>query len=393
LGQLDRRIVAEVNTLVSSKRAVTLVSVPTVIPRVCLDKRVRVMMPSVTSGAKIQRLSRLAGRAPYQLRDIATAVWYVFGKGPMPIWRDYFLQAAPQDRFDAIHCHDLWTLPAGVELRARYSPDAKIIYDSHELFAFQVKSRIVQRYLSRLEEQYIRAADLVITVNESISRELAKLYGTNRPEVIYNSCGAAWNTSPLTQREFLEHFGASEDGFRVMLQGNLARDRNVENVVRAFRMLDDSIRLFLLGAGPIETALRKLCRKRQISNVFFGRWVPQEDLLRYVSHANLGIIPYPGNISLNHYYCTPNKLFEFIEAGIPICANDLPELRRIIRGKAIGDVYPMDTPEEIAYAMDECRRRCAGGEFQDSSLQAAREEFSWDRQGEKLLDLYSRLGV
>jgi glycosyltransferase involved in cell wall biosynthesis len=112
-----------------------------------------------------------------------------------------------------------------------------------------------------------------------------------------------------------------------------------------------------------------------------------------VAHVHLGIIPYSGRELLNNFYCTPNKLFEFIEAEIPICANNLPELRQIIMAHGIGGVYSMEGSEAIAKAIEDCRRRHTRGEFTPSALRAARDKFAWENQGKKLLQLYSSLGV
>jgi glycosyltransferase involved in cell wall biosynthesis len=153
------------------------------------------------------------------------------------------------------------------------------------------------------------------------------------------------------------------------------------------------VQLFLLGEGPAEARLKTLCRKLGLSNVFFGPWVPQEHLLHYIAHAHLGVIPYSGSTLLNNRYCTPNKLFEFIEAEIPICASDLPELRRIVAGHGIGAVYPMEDVTAIAHAIEACRVRCLRGDFALSARHAARQRFSWERQEARLLELYERLGV
>jgi glycosyltransferase involved in cell wall biosynthesis len=191
----------------------------------------------------------------------------------------------------------------------------------------------------------------------------------------------------------LQHFGAPAGGFRVLFQGQLVNDKGLRHLVRAFRELAPSLQLFLLGGGPLQTPLQKLCQRLRIGNVFFGAWVPQADLLRYVAHANLGIIPYSGRTLLNNRYCTPNKLFEFIEAEIPICANDLPELRRIVTGNGIGAVSPMEDAAAMARAVEACRQQCVQGSFTPAALRQARHKFAWEKQAKTLLQLYEQLGV
>jgi len=107
VGQIDRRITAEMNSLVNSGRDITLLSIPTDIPESFVDQRVKILMPLMTSARKIEWLFRLAKKLPTRLRDLATAAWHYVGKGPIPIWTSHFVAAAPTERFDAIHCHDL----------------------------------------------------------------------------------------------------------------------------------------------------------------------------------------------------------------------------------------------------------------------------------------------
>jgi glycosyltransferase involved in cell wall biosynthesis len=393
-GQIDRRIVAEMNTLAASGRDVTLVSVPTVIPEACLDQRVRVVMPAPPPDQLKRALKGVVSALPPWLGSLAKTVWHRLHPLPQVPVNDAVMQAVPPAQYDVIHCHDLDTLPTAVAVRDKLVPPARLIYDSHELFPFQFpRGDKRQRYWSRLEETYIRAADLVITVNASIAQELAQLYSITPPEIVYNSYGTQGNVAPLDEQAFLQHFRATPGGFRVMFQGGFVGEKNLYNLVRAFQRFDNSVQLFLLGDGPIAADLHKLCRTQHIGNVFFGPWVPQEELLRYIAHAHLGVIPYSGSTILNNLYCTPNKLFEFIEAVVPICASDLPELRRIVAGNGIGGVYPMEDAEAIADAIEACRTRCRKDDFALSARQVARELFSWDKQGAKLLELYDRLGV
>ncbi len=393
VGGLDRRIVAEVNTLASSGRDVTFVSLPVEIPAWAIDPRVRIVMQPMARLKRHACLKHLAYQLPFGCREYAKAAWRLVGPKPIATNRHYFSQMTPNDRYDVIHCHDLDTLPMGADIRAKMCPDAKLIYDSHELFPHQFPTGRYQRYWSRVEADYVSTADLVITVNESIARALTHFYGIARPEVIYNSYGTPGQDESLDEDAFLRHFGARAGRFRMIFQGNMVVEKNVEALLRAFQMLPETTQLFFLGGGPMQGQLQILRDRLRLNNVFFGTWVDQDQLLGYVKQAHMGVIPYVGDELLNNRYCTPNKLFEYIEAEIPICASDLPELRRIVKGYGLGGVYAMHDPESIAKAVAECRDRYVMGEFTRAAQRAARERFSWQRQGVKLLGFYDRFGV
>ncbi len=392
-GHLDRRILVEMNTLVDSGRAVSLVSVPAQIPKACLDSRIRVFMPSATSAPRLKGLKDIASRLPSRWANALRGAWYRMGLGPAAAFCDFFLQHAPDEPFDVIHCHDLETLPAAVALQARKGPRPRVVYDSHELFPFQTNSRGLQAYWTRIEQKHVHAADLVVAANGSIAKEMATRYDIRLPEVVLNSYGLNQNGVKVSETAFLNHFHAPKEGFRVIFQGQLCDGRNLKNLVRAFNLLGAPYQLFFLGSGPLELSLRGLCRKLAIQNVHFGEPVSQEMLLPMLGHAHLGVIPYIGSDALNKQLCTPNKLFEFIESEIPICATDLPELRAIIRGNKIGEVYTMDTPKNIAQAIADAKQKFENDVFTVTARRRAKKDFSWERQGSRLIGYYEALGV
>lgn len=179
----------------------------------------------------------------------------------------------------------------------------------------------------------------------------------------------------------------------MVTHGSGLKEKNVANLVLAFKGLGPDIRLFLLAPSEVAEAVEELVAAHRLDNVHLGPWVAQDRILNYIAKADLGIIPYLGAQTLNHLYCTPNKLFEYLEAEVPICASDLPELRRIIKHAGVGEVYAMSDAESIRAAVKDCAGRVRAGEFTPQALAQARAKYCWQRQGRKLIDLYEALGV
>ncbi len=397
--QVDRRILAEANALAAAGYEVDLVSVPAEYAEACLDDRVRVTMPDDgrgfgSSGDDVSvkvRTKRIVKRLPGPLFSLAKAAWYRFGGGPAGEHRRFFTTVAPSGPFDFIHCHDLDVLPSAVELKKRWS-GAKLVYDCHELFPYQFTDLSMEKYWRRLEQQHIGHADLIITVNESIATHMAEDYGITKPAVIYNSYGVdGEGVDSISRRAFREHFDIVGEGPYVIFQGNQGPNRGLEMLVDAFELLDGVASLLFLGDGVLNEGFRETCRLRGIRNVYFGSPVSQEQLLGYVRHSDLGVIPYQGDTILNNKFCTPNKLFEFIEAGVPICANDLPELRKVIVGSGIGRVYSMNSAHEIAAGVRHCLYGIEEGAFSSENLESARDQYGWGGQASRLIELYGEL--
>ena len=240
--QLDRRIVAEATALAEAGYAVTILSPP-------VKYRDREIHPSFglavppsrarwsPAGAS-QIKGAVANALPWPLYRLARKAYRALLKGD-PLHRRFFLQNAPEGPWHYIHCHDLDTLPAALEIRERLAPSAKVIYDSHELFPYQFPGGNLQRRWRTLEARHITRADAVITVNPSCASHMARSYGISTPIVLYNSCREDRGPD-VSEKEFLNHFAAPREGFRVLFQGSFTRRRNLENLVRAFSLVPPS---------------------------------------------------------------------------------------------------------------------------------------------------------
>lgn len=393
-GRIDRRIVAEANALVESGRDVTIASVPTDFSGMALDPRVNVHCgQTATTARKASLKSIIRQTVPKPVYEWAH--WRLKRYRTANRFTSYFLDSIPNHRADVVHCHNLDTLPAAT--RIAKSTGAKLVYDAHELFPFQETDRGFQSYWEQQEQQHIGGCDAVIAVNRTMALELSRRYQIGEPVVIHNS-GEVPQTAKLPEAEFLAHFSPSVEParfagcFKVLFQGSLNPLRNLDNLVRSFGRLDDSFQLFLLGDGLLRNELASSIRRLGLSNVHLGDWVPQESLPAYTPHADLGMIPYesPKDL-LNMRCCSPNKLFEYMAADVPMCVSDLPELRRTVERFELGGVYEMQSADQIATAIRDCRSRIERGEFPQNRRHEALAEFGWPTQRDRLLALYDTL--
>ncbi|WP_161958912.1 glycosyltransferase [Ferruginivarius sediminum] len=281
--------------------------------------------------------------------------------------------------------HDLPMLP--VALAAAAQQNGRVVFDSHELFAEQDLFISERRVWRRLETRLIKQADRVITVNQSIAAELARRYAIPVPEVIAN-CERwrphdAFSQGP-TLRELI---GVNADRRIILFQGGLLPNRNLANLVRAMAHVQSSRAiLVLLGDGPLKISLRRIVERENLNNcVFFLDAVPQDQLLELTRGADVGIIPYRASC-LNTYLCTPNKLYEFIMARLPIIAADLPEIRVVIERYGIGRVGDVDSATSIAKLIDSFFSRTSQtGPELAARLEHAADELCWEREAPKLV--------
>jgi glycosyltransferase involved in cell wall biosynthesis len=280
---------------------------------------------------------------------------------------------------------DLPMLP--IANRLAKESGARLVYDSHELYSEQEFSKHEKKRWSEVESKYISHCDSVITVNPSIAIELQSRYAIKNVNVIYNAEKIVSDIPKL--KIFHEIFNLSCEKKILILQGGISSGRNLEILIQAMLLIkNSSIVLVVLGDGLQTKNLKKLVKKYNLEKrVFFHKAVPQKDLLRFTASADAGVIPYQATC-LNNFYCTPNKLFEFISVGLPIISTDLPELRKIIKEEKIGLVGDTSTAEEFAKLIDDFFSNENRFDDWKENIEIVRKKYCWEKEEKKLIRIF-----
>jgi glycosyltransferase involved in cell wall biosynthesis len=258
--------------------------------------------------------------------------------------------------------------------------DRKVAYDSHELWPDMMLMPTSIKTLARaVEKLLVRRTDLVMTVNEFIAEELVSRYSLrNRPQVVYNCPGTDFHVMRKKEHRDLKI---------ALYQGRYSPDRALENLVRAADHLLPDIRLVLRGFGILEQKLRSLSVGR--TNIQFEHPVNVSELISVASEADVGIITYPPT-NLNNYLASPNKLFEYILAGLPVVASNIPFLRKVIVENDIGALFDARDPKSIADAINQSTRECVLNR-QRANLVSVAAKYTWNVESKKLLQAYASL--
>lgn len=304
------------------------------------------------------------------------------------LYLNLFSNALLQYSPDVVMAIDLPMLPVALSVVERCG--AKLVYDSHELYIEQGFSESEKQRWKSIEEKYIKACDAVITVNPSIAAELEHRYHISPVNVIYNALDCTY--TPTKKNYFHRIFNLPSDRKILLLQGGLSVGRNLETLIDTIAHIQNqNVDLVILGDGQLRHALEKRAIKLGIQHrIYFHPAVPQEQLLDYTQSADAGIIPYQANC-LNNYYCTPNKLFEFMSAGIPILASDLPEICNIVNNHDIGLTGKMSTPKEMAMLIDKFFSSEEQLYHWKQNVLIARQQFCWTHEAKKLIQIFNAI--
>ena len=294
---------------------------------------------------------------------------------------------------DLVHANDLPALPLGF-LIAR-TTGAKLLYDSHELWADSSHRLLVPRWLFRTmrwtERFFARQADAVITVSEGIADYMAKDMNIMKPMVVRN-IPMATDERGIQKDALRGSLSISVDVPLVLYQGGMLKGRDLITLVKAIgRIKHPTGVLVFLGDGPLVPTLETVAHEMGIQErVFFSPAVPPAELHRWTQEATLAICAMEATCS-SHRLSLPNKLFEYIQAGIPILVSDLPEMRRVVSRYGVGEVY---AGGDVAQLADKIDRILYNPELREKYRQAAivaAKTLHWGVEKETLMSVYQKL--
>lgn len=284
-----------------------------------------------------------------------------------------------------INIHHLAALPIGVYLKYRYS--AKLIYDPHELeteTSGLSKSKIRKFYAKFIEKLLIRRADLVFCVSDSIATVYKERYNIEKPYVVAN---APRYQEIQKSDKFREKFNISNDVKIFLYQGGLERGRRIETLLSVFKELQDlKCCIVFMGRGALQSMIEKYAE--ECSNIHFHPAVSPQEVLSYTSSADIGF-SLVDNSCLNHYYCLPNKFFEYLMAELIVITSNVFELSRIVNQYKLGFVVEDESREAMHRVILDAINMNSNSLMQN--IRVFNKNNSWEIQEQQIEDAYSRI--
>jgi len=293
-------------------------------------------------------------------------------------------------RAEVVHAHDAAMLLPGA-LIARLT-GARLVYDSHELATgVEYRSGAWARLVHMLEAALVPRCAAVITVSDGIADRLRARYALRaRPVVLRNVSDLVLCDRPGSPG-LRARLGIERGEPLVLHQGSAAPGRGCDVLIRAVAGMP-GVHLVLLGAADDANAadLAALARAQAATDrVHILPSVALEDLLADTAEADVGVSLLSDSCE-NHRLALPNKLFEYIAAGVPVLTSALPELARIVRGRAIGwTVDPADAADVRRGLTQALSAR--GDAALRARVAAAARELCWPVERRRLLELYECL--
>ena len=257
----------------------------------------------------------------------------------------YFCRAAGVQAIkwnaDYAHAHDLNTMYAAKLVKD--SVGAKVVYDSHELWVHRNRvgrNVFFEQFMDRyFEKKLISYADRVITVCESIAVWLKNEYPkSEKAEVIRNlPYMIDSDSSGIYKKNVKQRLDIPENDLLIMYTGKFTTGRGIEIGLEVISELPNA-HMALLGYGEpnyVEEITSISTSLGISSKVHFCDPIPYTQVPSFITGADFALV-FIEPICLSYEYALPNKLFESIQAEIPIIGSSLVEIKRVVEGLDVG---------------------------------------------------------
>jgi glycosyltransferase involved in cell wall biosynthesis len=317
------------------------------------------------------------------------------------LWDETIAKALAREPAAIIHAHDLSTCLMALEASRRTG--ARVITDFHEWWSENVHwdrrtssyvphRGIGKRAYQAAERLCLRDADEVVTVCDSIADAMAQELGNGRRAVVVRNIPRLDAVPTREYPPLKAQLGLPEDRFLLLWQGGTGPTRLIEPIIEA---LAHAPGCTLLIRGPsldlFGDGYRALAAKAGASDrLILAPPVPSRDVAAAARGADAGIWTLPA-LCRNFTYALPNKIFEYMAAGLPVLAADYPEARRLVEGEGIGAVFDPYDPRSIAAAINGLIDDPAHRRGLTAAVPAALARMQAEAEWAKLAAVYRRL--
>lgn len=285
---------------------------------------------------------------------------------------------------DIYHFHDAELLPYGNKLKKL---GYTVIFDSHEDLPRQMlgkeylpkfSRRIIANLLESYEDYCCKKYDSIVTATPHINERFLKI----------NKRSVNINNYPFLNEFKDRKTTGGKKRYKICYVGSITEIRGLSYLIRSLENCEAVLQL----AGSITP------NSYQKDLMEYGGWkkveyvgnVSRAEVKEILNTSIAGIVtflPYP-----NHINAQPNKLFEYMSAGIPVIASNYPLWKGIIEKYDAGICVDPENSEEIAKAITYLIKHPLEAKTKGANGRRAIEDvFNWEQEEKKLIGLYHKL--
>jgi glycosyltransferase involved in cell wall biosynthesis len=229
-------------------------------------------------------------------------------------------------------------------------------------------------------------ADLLLPLTIACAEILHQQFGVPAQRIAVVPDGTTAPTGPLPRRD--------QAGRRIVYAGQLYRWKGVDTLLDALALLPEANLTIIGGRGDPADPDLAACRARAAElgiadRIEFAGFVPHAEVRARISGAAVAVVPLPDNL-MARYFTSPLKLFDYMAAGVPIVASDLPALQEVVTDGDSALLVPPDDPAALAQTI---RRLLVNPGLADRLRRTAFEavaDYTWERRAARILEALER---
>ena len=254
--------------------------------------------------------------------------------------------------------------------------------DAHELFPEVpeiVHKPLVKWVWRTIESMLMPRCDALLTVCDSIAEYYRLKYGISMT-VVRNVATIEKPESKIEKSKL----SILNSQFPILLyQGSVNVGRGVDWAIDAMELLPEC-HLVIAGGGDLLEQMKHYASLKPWHNriTFTGRLMPAE-LEPLTAQADVGLVMLE-DLCLSYHYALPNRIGDFIAAGVPMVVSNLPEMAAVVRRYRVGEVIADGAPAE---KLAEAVKRVLAKQWTEEAFAAARKDMDWNKEKEKLLNI------
>ena len=264
-----------------------------------------------------------------------------------------------------------------------------LVFDSHEIFSelpsLQNRPK-TKKVWKTLERFLVPKIKYFYTVSNGYANWFRTEYGAN-PAVIRN----VPNRTKLNDKQDSIFFRLPENPTNdkiLLYQGAINMSRGIDKMIEAFKYINNC-QFWIAGEGPKKKEYEQMVKDLDLTNqIHFLGNIPPKTLKTITPLADVGM-SMEEDLGLSYRYALPNKLFDFIQAGVPILATNLPEIKKMIEEYKVGKVIDNHEPKHLAKKLQEILNE--GKNCYQENLANAANELCWENEEHKLKEIFGQL--
>ncbi len=259
----------------------------------------------------------------------------------------------------------------------------RLVFDSHELFTElpELVNKPFNKFIWKtVEHCFIPHLKNCYTVCQSLANIYSKKYG-----VPFN---VIRNVPFFEPKPTVPFYGRKPI---IMYQGAINMGRGIELMIETMQYLPNA-QLWIAGNGYLIDKIKKTVSQKAYANqiVFLGQ-IHINQLKFYTQQARVGLT-IEEDLGLNYHYALPNKLFDYIQARVPVIVANLPEMKNIVDNYKVGYTITERSPIILASRIKQVLNMpVEQAELMEQNLEKAAQLLCWENESEKLLQIYSSI--